>query len=387
MNYNWPLMKDTITKKDRLRMIKFVATTDRFTNGEKVKQFEHEWNSWLGSRHSLFVSSGSTANFLLVAAVKEYFGLKDGDKVLLPACTWMTNVAPIIQLGLTPVFSDINLNNLSFDKNSLAYISKIHPDIKLIFVTHLLGFPSWSNEVFKRYFPDAIVLDDVCESHGVKRGGSKVGADSVGATFSFYFGHHMTTIEGGMVSTNNEELYDLMKMKRSHGLSRESINSYKYAEENPSIDQSFLFVTDGYNFRNNEIAAVLGMSQLQRLDDMIIKRKQNYNQFLKIMSKYHNYFYPTYAGDGDSNFAFPLIARDRDIFNKIKILLHDYGVETRPIVSGNLLEHPFLKDFNLERDKSHPNVSIIQERGLYLGNNHFIGDKEFNILESIMESI
>lgn len=387
MNYKWPLMKETITKVDRLRMIKFIATTSRFTNGEKVKQFESEWNSWLGSRHSLFVSSGSTANFLLVAAAKEYLGLKDGDKVLVPSCTWMTNVAPIIQLGLTPVFADINLENLSFDIRSLKSIARMHPDIKLIFVTHLLGFPSWSDEIFKKYFPRATILDDVCESHGVSRYGNKVGSDSIGATFSFYFGHHMTTIEGGMVSTNNEELYDLMKMKRSHGLSRESVYAERYAKENPLIDPTFLFVTDGYNFRNHEIAAVLGSSQLKRLDKMIAKRRDNYRKFQEIMEDYQDYFYPPYSGEGNSNFAFPIISKNKETHLAIKKKFAQAGIETRPIVSGNLLDHPFLKGYSIEGTSGWNNVSILQERGVYLGNNHFVGDKELNLLRSILETM
>lgn len=160
----WPLMGETITWADRLKMAKFVLTTKKFTNGEKVKQFESEWNSWLGSKHSLYVSSGSTANFLLIAAVKELYGLKSGDKVLLPACTWMTNVAPIIQLGLTPIFCDVNITDFSFDLDKAKLIAQSH-DIKLIFVTHLLGF-SANNEGLKEIFPNALMLDDICESHG-----------------------------------------------------------------------------------------------------------------------------------------------------------------------------------------------------------------------------
>jgi CDP-6-deoxy-D-xylo-4-hexulose-3-dehydrase len=135
----WPLMGETITYMDRLKMAYFTLTAKKFTFGEKVEQFENEWSEWLGAKHSLFVSSGSTANFLLIAAVKELYGLKNGDKVLVPACTWMTNVAPIMQLGLEPVFCDINLYNFSFDLAEAKNIALKH-DIKLVFITHLLGF-------------------------------------------------------------------------------------------------------------------------------------------------------------------------------------------------------------------------------------------------------
>ena len=160
-NYKWPLMKDTITIADRIRMIAFVATTDRFTYGAKVKKFEDDWNNWLGSKHSLFVSSGSAANLLLLSAIKELYGLKNNDKVLVPACTWVTNVAPVIQLGFMPVFADINTENYSFSLADLKKIKVKHPDIKLIFVTHLLGLNANKAET-QKIFPEALLIEDVC---------------------------------------------------------------------------------------------------------------------------------------------------------------------------------------------------------------------------------
>lgn len=388
MNYKWPLMKETITNLDRLEMIKFIATTKKFTNGDKVKKFESDWNDWLGSQNSLFVSSGSTANFLLMAAVKEYFGLKDGDKVLVPACTWMTNVAPIIQLGLKPIFCDVNLYNFSFDLDHLDLISKMHSDIKAVFVTHLLGFPSLSKGQLQSYFPDIIVMDDVCESHGVEIGGKKVGSNSLGATYSFYFGHHMTTVEGGMVSTNNDDLYNLMKMKRSHGMSRESVNPRYYSTQYPLMDPQFLFITDGYNFRNHEIPAVLGSAQLKRLDSMINKRRRNYRKFLEILADHEDKFYLPYQLSDNSNFAFPLVSKKQLTHNILKNKLDAAGIEKRPIVSGNLLDHPFLKGYKLEYTaKDETNVSILQNRGLYVGNNHFVGDKELSMLKDVLDSL
>ena len=383
----WKLMENTITFMDRLKMAGFIMTADRFTNGDKVKKFESEWNDWLGSKHSLFVSSGSTANFLLIAAVMEKYNLKNGDKVLLPACTWMTNVAPIIQLGLKPIFCDINLKDFSFDKSQMREIAIMHPDIKLIFVTHLLGFAA-DNEAYKTIFPNAIILDDVCESHGVRaKNGVKVGSDSLGATFSFYFGHHMTTIEGGMISTNDSELYDLMRMKRSHGLARESINFDYYAEHYPKIEKSFLFVTDGYNFRNHEICAVLGSSQLKKLDRNIKIRQSNYEKFLQILSKYSNLFYIPSDDEGNSNFCFPLVAKKEETCVKLKELMRKNNIEFRPIVGGNLLVQPFLKDYEMAIDYLENNVEIIQSNGVYVGNSQFVSDKNIKLLDEILERI
>ena len=167
----------------------------------------------------------------------------------------MTNVAPIIQAGLQPIFCDINLHNFSFDEDELRYIAGQHPDIAAVFITHLIGLSS-PVETVREIFPEALILEDVCESHGVcGPDGKKRGIDSIGSTFSYYFGHHMTTIEGGMVCTNNTELYQLMRMKRSHGMAREADYPFyqNYVVQNKDVDPAFLFITDGFNFRNQEI--------------------------------------------------------------------------------------------------------------------------------------
>jgi CDP-6-deoxy-D-xylo-4-hexulose-3-dehydrase len=380
-------MGETITLGDRLKLARFVLTTKKFTSGEKLKQFESQWSQWLGCKHSLYVSSGSTANFLLVAAIIEMYKLRPGDKVLVPACTWVTNVGPIIQLGLIPIFCDVNIKNFSFDLDEAKKIAKKHKDIKMIFVTHLLGFSGQNNEL-KKMFPEALIIDDVCESHGcTDSNGIKKGADSLGATFSFYFGHHMSTVEGGMISTNNTELYDLMKMKRSHGLARESINFVDYAAKYSEIDKQFLFITDGYNFRNHEFGAVLGISQLNRLDNMISIRKRNYKRFTEILSKYPELFYQMGYDETNSSFCLPFICKNKSIMIKMKEIFSRFGIEYRPVVSGNLLRQPFLKNYSLDSDKKISTADIINDQGVYIGNNHFITDKDMDFLESILENI
>jgi len=387
MQFKWPLMKNNITLSDRFKLAKFVLTSDRFTNGKMVKKFENEWSKWLGSKHSLYVSSGSTANYLLLSSVKELYGLKDGDKVLVPACTWVTNVGPVIQLGFTPIFCDINLDNFSFCEQDLEHISKIHSDIKLIFVTHLIGF-SANNERYRSLFPDALIIDDVCESHGCKSpNGYRTGSDSLGATFSFYFGHHISTIEGGMISTNNYELYDLMRIKRSHGLARESERFDYYAKKYPEVSKQFLFITDGYNFRNNEICAVLGLSQLKRLDRYIQKRNENYKKFVELISKYSIDFYVPLVPQTCSNFCFPLICRTKQLADRLKVILDEVGIEHRPIIGGNLLKQPFLSGHKITTQKDNLNVDYIHNNGIYLGNNQFVGKNEINLLNNILERL
>ena len=382
----WALMKDTISFSDKLKLIHFILTSNRFTNGPKVAEFEKKWSAWLGVKHSLFVSSGSTANFLLIAAIKELYNLQNGDKVLLPACTWVTSVAPIIQLGLTPIFCDISLSNYCIDEKDLESIKEKHPDIKLVFTTHLLGFHSNIDQI-QNIFPDAIVAEDCCESHGVlNQDNQRTSKSSQAMTFSFYYGHHMTTIEGGMISTNNSELYELMRMKRSHGFAREAskekFNYYK--DKYDSILPSFLFVTDGYNFRNTELSAVLGISQLKRLDSFIQKRKTNYKKYLNLISKYPDKFHIPEDYPGISSFSLPFICKNLETFEILKKQFDLHKIEYRPIVGGNLLNQPFLKDYSFGYEKTNYNVDLLQEFGLYVGNSQYVGDKEFEVLEKIL---
>jgi len=383
--YKWPLIKNTLSFMDRLKLVKFVLTSDKFTQGKQVEKFEQKWSEWLGCKHSLFVTSGSTANFLLVASVMEKYGLKPGDKVILPACTWVTNINPIFQLGLQPIFCDVNLKNYSFDINNLKRISEKHSDIKMIFVTHLLGIPA-DVESYQHIFPNAIILDDVCESHGCTDwDGDKVGSKSLGATFSFYFGHHMSTIEGGMISTNDSDLYDLMKMKRSHGLARVSDNFDSYINKNPEIEKTFLFVTDGYNFRNTELAAVLGLSQLKRLNKFIGIRRDNYFKFLSVVYENKN-LHPLQPSLGNSCFCFPFICKTKEIKNKLISLLKKYKIEYRPIVGGNLLKQPYL-NYQIDSNIGVLNADIIHENGVYIGNSQFVCNKDMKLLAKIIGEI
>ena len=384
----WPLMKDAITLSDRLKMAHFLLTSSRLTNGPKVREFEAEWSKWLGCKHSLYVSSGSTANSLLIAAVKEHYGLKDGDKVLVPATTWMTNVAPVIQAGLQPIFCDINLSNFSFDEDEMKYVATQHPDIKVVFITHLIGLSS-NVEKIREVFPNALILEDVCESHGVcGPNGKKRGAESVGATFSFYFGHHMTTIEGGIVCTNNTELYELMRLKRSHGMAREASPHLfnKYAEENSDIDKMFLFMTDGYNFRNHEVCAVLGLSQLKRLDKNIEVRRRNYKRFHTGLVHAEGYKIPQYQ-QGNSSFSLPIISNKENTVTVLKKVLTQNEIDYRPIISGNLLRHPAFKNYKLCTERNIPNVETLHKNGLYVGNSQFVKDKQIDTLLEILDQV
>jgi CDP-6-deoxy-D-xylo-4-hexulose-3-dehydrase len=360
-------MQSAITESDKQALIDFISTCDRYTCGPKVKQFEDAWSKWLGCQHSLFVTSGSAANLLLMASVKEMYKIPDGSKVLVPACTWVTNVSPVFQVGLEPVFCDVDLDRYSFDMDALP-----EEDIRIVFITHLLGLNAPVEKLKKKY-PNAIFLEDICESHGVKApNGMKRGSTGLGGTFSFYYGHHMTTIEGGMISTDSEDLYELMKIKRSHGMARllspplyeEAIKKY------PNIDPKFLFLTDGYNFRNTELNAVLGIEQLKRLDENIEVRRKNFDCFIKLLDP--EIFYLPYNDPGNSSFAFPFICKKPEEREKLKSIFDELGVEHRPIVSGNLLLHPFLDKW--KDSVSVPNATKLNDGGVYIGNGQFVNE-------------
>jgi CDP-6-deoxy-D-xylo-4-hexulose-3-dehydrase len=287
---------------------------------------------------------------------------------------------------LQPIFCDVNLNNFSFDLKHAKKIASKHKDIKIVFTTHLLGFVAPS---IKDIFPNAIFIDDVCESHGAKMSNNKkVGSESLGATFSFYFGHHMTTIEGGMISTNNFDLYNLMRMKRSHGMARESKTLEKFSEMYPKIDKHFLFPTDGYNLKSTELNAILGISQLKKLDANIISRKKNYSKFYSILCDYQDFFYLPENNENNSSFCLPIMCKSKDITNKLKQLFKDNFIEYRPVVCGNLLEQPFLKNrgYTLEPNSIN-NIDIIHYQSIYIGNNQFIADKNFKILKKIFNQL
>lgn len=362
----WKLMDCAITQSDKLKLIEFISSSDMYTCGKKVEEFENKWSEWLGCTHSLFVTSGSTANLLLLASIKEFYNIPNGSKVLVPACTWVTNVSPVFQNGLEPVFCDINLDNYSFDINNLP-----DDDIKIVFVTHLLGLNAPMQELKNKY-PDAIFIEDICESHGITDEYGKKRGYGTGSTFSFYYGHHMTTIEGGMISTDNTELYQLMKLKRSHGMARHLLpeNYEKTISEYPNIDPKFLFLTDGYNFRNTELNAVIGIEQLQRLDESIKIRKSNYDRFMLYLLKYETFFHVPKYDPYNSSFCLPFVCKTKELKTKLINIFNKLKIEYRPIVGGNLLIHPFLDKW--KNSTKTPNADLLNDNGVYIGNSQFV---------------
>ena len=220
-NFSHKLMENNITTNDLSKLIKFLKKNPRLTNGKQVKVFEKKWSKWLGCKYSIFVNSGSSANLISLNYLK-YIGYKKGE-VIVSSLNWVSDIASIIQCGFKPVFVDIDINNLASNINQIK--SKINKNTIAIVLTHILGFNGLSNDLIKIIKKKKLFLiEDVCESHGAKFNGKKLGNFGNCSNFSFYFAHHMSTIEGGMVSTNDKNIYEFSRIIRSHGMNREHDN-------------------------------------------------------------------------------------------------------------------------------------------------------------------
>lgn len=378
----WKLQENVVDDADLDALVDFIRHTKRFTQFTKVKDFEAAYSAWQGCRYSVYVNSGSSANLLLVYAHKELGGWQPGDEVIVPAVTWPTTVTPVLQCGLTPVFVDANLSDLSLDVEQVR--RKITARTRGIFVAHLLGFPAdiarLRDAVAGR---DIAILEDCCESQGATVRGVKVGNLADGGTFSFYWGHHMTTVEGGMICTDNEALYRACVLKRSHGLARELPADYhpSLKAAHPDIDFNFLFLTDGFNVRNTEFSAVLGLRQIARLDTYIAIRNANYARFVEMCGRYPDHLH-VLRTEGGSSFVLPFLFRNVERKRAFQQLIQERGIESRPLISGNLLRQPFLSAYY--EPAEFPNADFLHTNAFYIGNNQFVDAARLDVLEDLM---
>lgn len=380
----WKLQEDILETRDKEQLNEFIRTTNRFTQFEKVKLFERDWSRWQDISYSTYVNSGSSADLIMLDAVKEYYNIPDNAEVLVPAVTWTTNITSVIQVKLQPVFVDINLTDLSFDYDQLE--AKLTEKTRILLITHLIGIPADMEKLQAFALQhNLILLEDCCEAHGAQINGKKVGNFGVASTFSFYWGHHITTVEGGMICTQDEALNDLFVLKRSHGLARELEPSkhQKYKDLYPHIDFNFLFLTHGYNVRNTELHAVLGIEQLQHLNKYIAIRNENHTHFLNIIDSYKSLLH-LIDHSGISSFCLPFIFKNKNDKVKLQQALTQNQVETRPVISGNLLVQPCFSKFGNHLDFK--NAQLVHENGFYIGNNQFVNRERLKLLEEILKT-
>jgi len=356
------------------------------TMGEKVKQFESMFADYIGTRYATMVTSGSTANLLALSMLTNPLldrRLKPGDEVITPAVTWATTVFPIINCGLVPVLVDVELDTFNIDPDEIR--KAITKKTKAIMLVHLLGNPCEMEKIMaiaKEY--NLYVIEDSCEAHGAEYRGKKVGSFGDLGTFSFFFSHHLSTIEGGMVVTNNEELAELSKALRVFGWVRDLADKDKIAQIYNDIDPRYLFVNTGFNFRPMEIQGAFGIHQIKKLDRFIDIRRENVDFWSKNLGQYHESLLLHKEKERTKHvwFAYPITVKPGASFSRKQIVdfLEKKGVETRPIMSGNFDEQPAMRHFYYRKVGDLPNSRYIMRNSFFFGNHPGITQEERNAI-------
>jgi len=386
---DWPLMKNNITRADLDAVIEYLSQDDPvLTHSKQVQAFEEEWSDWLGVKYSVFVNSGASANLLTMAAIKEMHG---PGEIIVPPLTWVSDIAAVLQNGHKPVFVDIDRRTLGMDNNQV--LEKLTPNTRAVFITHILGYNALTQNLLDELQRRKIsLIEDACESHGATFNGHKLGTFGLMSNFSFYYAHHMSTIEGGMVCTNDRDLYEILRMLRSHGMVREATSEEirrSYVEKYPDLNPDFIFAFPAYNMRPTEIGAVIGRSQLKRLDENNKIRIKNLDLFLSNLdpTKYQTDF----ATEGSCNYAFTLVLKEPDtvLRDNVEQALRQHGVEFRRGTSGggNQLRQPYLKKIVGDEYRNYPVVDHVHFYGWYIGNYPGLEEEKILALCSLLNEL
>jgi CDP-6-deoxy-D-xylo-4-hexulose-3-dehydrase len=370
--YKFPLMRNNITRTDLDSLISYLQQPEpMLTNGKKVRDFESAWSEWLGVTSSTFVNSGASANLISMSILKQMF--PNGGEVIVPTITWVSDIASVLQCGFTPRFVDVTLPTIAMGTEQI--LQNLNSNTRAVFITHAQGFDALTDELVDELRKRNILLiEDVCESHGAMHNDRRLGSIGQISNFSFYYAHHMSTIEGGMVCTNDPTIHQLARMFRSHGMVRELTNEQMkddYKIEYPDLNPDFIFAIPGFNMRGTEIGGVLGLSQIERLDSNVVRRNQNHELFLSEIDS--DRFFTEFKLQGSSNYAFNLIIRDPDVGFRDRLVDHmrKNGIEHRrgSAGGGNQLRQPYLKDIvPFGEHKKFPVAEHIHFFGFYLGN-------------------
>jgi len=372
-------MHDCVTDEDIESLVTFLRSRPRLTQGAQVRALEAEWSAWLGVEHSVFVNSGASANMLTLAALRELHG--PGGQVVVSPLNWVSDIAAVLQAGFEPVFADIELATLSMGTD--AILECLGPDTRAVLLTHLQGFDALSDRLLDELSSRGVpLLEDVCEAHGATHGGRRLGSLGLASNFSFYFAHHMTTVEGGMICTSDPDLHQAFRVLRSHGMVREADDPsfrQRYEQAHPECHPEFLFAWPAFNVRNTELGAVLGRSQLARLDAANARRTARFERFLDALCA--DRWFTDFRREGSCNYAFNLITRQPDpgLFARAVDLLRERGVEFRrgSAGGGNQLRQPYLRRvLPDEAWLAYPNTEHVHHFGLYFGNHDEVGDEQ-----------
>lgn len=375
------LVKDTIDGDDIKKLISWLETNPRLTKGELNVKFEKEWSEWLGKKYSVFVNSGSSANLAALYSLLLSGKLRN-NKIVVPAVSWVTTVTPAVQFGMEPIMCECDEDNLGLNIEHLKQIIKEHDPSSIILV-HVLGFPNHMNEIVELCKEHNIrLIEDTCESIGSEYEGKKLGTFGDLSTFSFYFGHHMSTIEGGMISTDDEELYHILLSIRSHGWDRDLPKSKQIElREKYNIGDFrslYTFYYPGFNLRATDLQAFIGLEQLKKLDLIVKNRNINYQKYHEGIKNNEWKINPP-KDSFISNFSYPVITKNiKELVEK----LTENNVECRPLICGSINEHPFWYERYGKQDL--PISKKVHEYGLYLPNNHQMTVEEIDKVINIV---
>ena len=351
------------------------------TMGEKVKSFEEQFSKYIGCKNGIMVNSGSSANLLALSILSNPAtenSIKRDSQIITPAVTWATTVSPIINVGCTPMFVDVDLDTLCVNTEEIK--EAINSKTACLLPVHLMGNPCNMQEISKiSKEHDLYLVEDACEAHGATFDDKKVGSFGDLGTFSFFMSHHISTIEGGMIVTNNEELAEMGKTLRTFGWTRDLKNKNKINSEYPEIDPRFLFVNTGYNFRPTEIQGAFGRNQLPKLESLIKIRRENALFWNDELSKYSEYLIlPKRNLENHVYFGYAITIKKNSPFSREKLtkFLESKGIETRPIMSGNYIEQPAAKLINYQKHGELNNAKLIMRNSFFIGNHHKVTQKE-----------
>ena len=361
------------------------------TMGKKVKKFENSFARYIGSKYSVMVNSGSSANLLALSILtnpKFSKRIKLGSEVLTPAVTWATTIFPIANVNLVPSFIDVDLENFNLDVDKLR--KSITKKTKAILLVHLLGNPANMKEIIdiaKEY--NLFVIEDSCEAHGAEFNNKKIGSFGDISTFSFFLSHHISTIEGGMLLTKNEEIFELAKAMRVFGWIRDQKNKKQTAKKNPKLDPRFLFDNLGYNIRPTEIQGSFGIHQIKKLEKFIKIRTNNANFWNKKLEKFSNYLLLHSERPNTRHvwFAYPITVRSSSPFSRNQLVnfLEKKNIETRPIMASDITQQPAIKLIKKKINKPLTNSKFIHSNSFFIGVHQGIGKSQRNYVVSVFE--
>ena len=374
-------------KETKEKLCSFIMDAKKLSMGEECKKFEKKFSKFQNRKYSIFVTSGGAANLILIQSLMNMGKIKKGTRVGVSALTWSTNIMPLIQLGLIPVLIDCEINTMNVSLNKIK-----EKNISALFLTNALGFCSDIDKI-KEYCEknNILFIEDNCESLGSEYKGIKLGNFGIASTFSFFVGHHLSTIEGGMICTDNEKLYQNLLISRIHGWSRnlpiKSQNKLKWENGVNDFYNKYTFYDLAYNVRPGEINGFIGNEQMNYVEEIITKREENFKKINEAIKRNKDIIDLDIKNiNRISNFGVPLIFKNKKLFEKYLKRFEEANVEVRPIISGNVANQPFFKKYcKLNNNTSFPNAEFIHKNGFYCGNNPEMNEIEINFIINLLK--